>query len=99
MIFGIVRCGVLRNTRREYSVIEGSAATSENRGAAGLAEDWFGLTAWHWEHQLSDNASPLGVAADASPAAASTLQKNVTTTAQPFFLMLTIASGLGLPGW
>jgi hypothetical protein len=41
IIFGILECGVLRNTRSEYSVIEDAAATSENFGAARLAEDWF----------------------------------------------------------
>jgi hypothetical protein len=47
MIFGIVGCGVLRNARSAYSVIDGSAATSGNLGAAGLGDDWSGLTAWH----------------------------------------------------
>ncbi len=92
IIFGILEWGVLRNTRSEYSVIEGAAATAENFGAAGFAEDWLGFTAWHSEHQLSDSASPLEVAAHALPATASTLQRMINALEQLLFLMLTVAS-------
>jgi hypothetical protein len=94
IIFGIFKCGVLKNTRREYSVIEGSAATSGNLGAAGLAEIWFGLMAWHWEHHLSANTSPRWGPAYTLPATASAPKKTINATTQPFFLMLTLASHL-----
>jgi hypothetical protein len=45
MKLGISECGVLKNTRREYAVVEGSAATSEKLGAAGLGDKWSGATA------------------------------------------------------
>jgi len=41
---GIVECDVLRNTRSEYSVIDGSLASIEKLGALGLVEVSLGRT-------------------------------------------------------
>ena len=56
---GMVACGVLKNTRSEYSVTDRSAATSTNRGASSLCEPSFGVTPWHCEHQRCESAKPL----------------------------------------
>src|ERR1051325_10880349 len=74
---GMVACGVLKNTRSEYSVTDRSAATSTNRGASALCEPSFGVTPWHCEHQRCESAKPL----DGLPCAI--VLEHASTTARP----------------
>lgn len=66
MRFGIVSCGVRKNTRRAYPVADGSAAIAGKSGAAGSRAGAPGATAWHSEHHRSANARPRRASARAS---------------------------------
>jgi hypothetical protein len=63
MMFGMVECGVRRNTRKEVSVIEASAAMAGKVGDFGFADASFGWTPWHWEHHCSAKTCPLAASA------------------------------------
>src|ERR1043166_606336 len=65
--FGIVSCGVRKNTRSAYPVAEGSLAMSAKSGAAGFPAGSFGTTEWHSEHHCLANARPVRTSAFVSP--------------------------------
>jgi hypothetical protein len=82
MMFGMVECGVCRNTRKEFSVIEASAAMAGKVGDFGFADASFGWTPWHWEHHCSAKTRPLAPSAFAWLVASSTTRTIAMKTAQ-----------------
>ena len=52
--FGMVGCDVLRNTSKDFAVVDGIAAMAENAGA--LSDVFW--AAWHPKHVASANCFP-----------------------------------------
>src|SRR6476620_5723347 len=94
--FGMVGCDVLKKTRNEGSVTEGSAAIAEKPGIAVLRDASFGWTPWHCEHHCSASARPLAASALASPAPVVATTRRIPAVA-PILLRMFIASALSLP--
>lgn len=94
--FGMVGCDVLKKTRNEGSVTEGSAAIAEKPGIAVLRDASFGRTPWHCEHHCSASARPLAASALASPAPAVATTRTIPAVA-PILLRMLIALALSLP--
>ncbi len=60
----MVQCGVVPSeARSDASFVEGLSAKAGNPGALRSAEDWPGFTAWHTEHHVAANCSPLRTSA------------------------------------
>src|SRR4051812_39850145 len=91
----MVRCDVLKKTRNEGSVTEGSAAIAEKPGIAVLRDASFGRTPWHCEHHCSANTRPLAASALASPALVVATTKRIAAVA-PILLRMFITSALSL---
>jgi hypothetical protein len=62
---GIVSREDRKKARREYSVIEGSAASSGNVGAAKFADSRSGRMLWHSTHHFSASFFPTSGLANA----------------------------------
>src|SRR3712207_768404 len=89
-------CDVLKKTRNESSVTEGSAAIAEKLGIAIVRDASFGRMPWHCEHHCSASARPLAASALACPVPTVATTRTIPAVAQILLRML-IESALSLP--
>jgi hypothetical protein len=93
VICGIVSCGDRKKARSEYWVIEGSAASSGNVGAAKFRDSRSGRVLWHSAHHFSANSFPATASADA-PFKAAIAIEIATAKPAPIALRLLIKSSI-----